>query len=64
MQAGDKESDTRSSNVEGVFSLAANDELIVLASTSGNTGTNNPETEVDGDSAITKSSWIITRVNY
>jgi len=55
----------RSSNVEGIFSLAAADELIVIASTSGSdTSTTNPNTKVEGDSAITKTSWIITRLNY
>ena len=63
----------RSSNTEGVFNLEANDELIVIASTDCTTTYNTPqectvyentETEVEGDSAITKTSWIITRVNY
>lgn len=55
----------RSSNAEGFFNLAAADELIVVASTSGgNTVTTNPNTGVTGDSDITKTSWIITRINY
>ena len=62
-----------SSNTEGVFNLAANDELIVIASTTCDnsierhhdcTQYTNTETEVEGDSTITKTSWIITRVNY
>jgi len=52
-----------SSNTEGFYNLAANDELIVIASTSGN-AVSNTETEVEGDAAITKTSWIITRLNY
>ena len=47
-----------------MFSLAASDELIVIASTSGNVATTNTDTRVDGDSAIYKTSWVITRVNY
>ena len=47
-----------------MFDLAADDQLIVIASTSGNVATTNTETEVEGDSVITKTSWIITRVNY
>ena len=54
----------RSSNVEGIFSLAASDQLIVIASTSGTVTGNNPNTKVEGDSATTKTSWIITRLNY
>ena len=55
----------RSTNAEGLFNLAAADELIVIASTSGgNTVTTNPNTDVTGDSDIVKTSWIITRINY
>merc|ERR1719232_735134 len=44
-----------SSNTEGFYNLAANDELIVIASTSGN-AVSNTETKVEGDAAITKTS--------
>ena len=66
LQGGASVGKERSSNTEGFYNLAANDELIVIASTSGKTavGENNVETEVEGDSTITKTSWIITRINY
>ena len=55
----------RSTNAEGLFNLAAADELIVIASTSGGDVTStNPNTGVKGDSDIVKTSWIITRINY
>ena len=62
-----KEGKERNTNVEGIFLLTATTELIVIASTSGNlnSATNpNSDTEVEGDSNIVKTSWIITRINY
>ena len=46
----------------GVVRLEKGDQLMVIASTSGNVATTNTETEVQGHSSIPYTSWIITRI--
>ena len=46
----------------GVVHLEKGDQLMVIASTSGNIATTNTETEVQGHSTIPYTSWIITRI--
>ena len=49
--------------MEGVYNLATGDELVVVASTNGNS-VGNMFTGITADSAIPKTSWIITRLTY
>ena len=46
----------------GVVRLEEGDQLMVIASTSGNIATTNTETEVQGHPSIPYTSWIITRI--
>ena len=46
----------------GVVHLEKGDQLMVIASTSGNVATTNVDTEVQGDPSIHYTSWIITRI--
>ena len=52
----------RTTSTIGVLRLEKGDQLMVIASTSGNTGTTNTETEVQGHPSIRYTSWIITRI--
>ena len=52
----------RTTSAMGVVHLEKGDQLMVIASTSGNVATTNTETEVQGHSSIPYTSWIITRI--
>ena len=52
----------RTTSTMGVVHLEKGDQLMVIASTSGNVATTNTDTEVQGHPSIHYTSWIITRI--
>ena len=52
----------RTTSTMGVVRLEKGDQLMVIASTSGNVATTNLDTEVQGHPSIHYTSWIITRI--
>ena len=61
-ETGSNYNGDRSTNGEGIYELSAGDDIIVIASKSGNTATNSGD--VEGDANGVRTILVVTKVWY